>query len=260
MIHCESPATVYHPKNVPYWLISTFKAGYINSAGFLLTGEFVSHLTGFGTRVGITIGHRGYFFGFELLMIPLSFILGGVVTSLILDRHYERHEIPPYHEVQSLITVLIGTLVIMGELKLFSDELQFGTDGVYSLYEMAAVFLLCFICGLKNALITWTTYGKIRVTHLTGLSTDIGLNFIRMFNKDFPGPRANESKIVNWIRILTFLFFSAGAFISAMIFPVLGLKTFLVAFALSLTLTIISFRKNAIQSGLLLTDKHTQTS
>ena len=66
MIHCENVADVYTKGKMSLWLLSAFKAGFINSAGFLISGKFVSHVTGFGTQVGIAMGHSDYFFGAEL--------------------------------------------------------------------------------------------------------------------------------------------------------------------------------------------------
>lgn len=99
------------------------------------------------------------------------------------------------------------------------------------------IALLCLICGLKNSLVTWSTKGKVRVTHLTGLSTDIGLNLLKTFKNDEEG---KETRVINLMRIFTFLFFSIGACSSAMIFPALGYKVFLVVMEISLVMTIVS--------------------
>lgn len=240
MIHCANAEAVYNVRNIPFWLLSSFKAGFINSTGFLLTGEFVSHVTGFGTRAGIAIGHHSYFMGVELLIIPLSFIFGGVVTSLILDKRHLAGEIPSYYKVQGLITILIAAVIAIGESNLITDKVQFGTDGRYSFTEFLVIGLLVFICGLKNGLVAWTTQGKIRVTHLTGLSTDIGLNFIHMFKPRHLSPRFKEKTSVNILRIMILICFSTGAFVSAMLFPQLGLKGFFIVFAISLLMTIYS--------------------
>lgn len=243
MIHCTAPDDIYRKDKVTIWLISAFKAGFINSAGFLLTGEFVSHVTGFGSRVGITMGHEEYLFGFELLLIPFSFILGAVFTSFILDKDYKQFEYPPYFKVQGLITTLIALIIILGELEIFSDQKAFGDDGRYEFVELFILSLLCFICGLKNGLVSWTTYGKVRVTHLTGTATDIGLNLIRMFNPKHPSPRFKEPIKMNYLRIALVLTFSAGAFISAVLFPIYGLRGFFIAFLLSFAMTLHSFFK-----------------
>lgn len=240
MIHSENISEVYAKRNIPLWLISSFKAGFINSAGFLVTGKFVSHVTGFGTQVGIAVGHEDYFFGAELFIIPISFILGGVITSYFLDRKYDMGETPPYWKVQSLITFLLLIIISLGEMGMVKSGIQFDKDFKYDYVEFSIIAMLCLICGLKNGLVTWSTFGKVRVTHLTGLSTDIGLNLIRTFNKEQPSPRFKEERKVNILRMLTFAFFSTGALISALIFPKLGLKTFFIPLTISIGMSIIS--------------------
>lgn len=240
MIHIQDTAEIYKKKNVLIWLTLAFKAGFINSAGFLATGKFVSHVTGFGTTTGIAIAHSDYFFGAELLIIPISFILGGVVTSFVLDRNYEHNETPPYYVVQTLISFLILLVIFLEEGNFVSSNVRFDEDNSYNLVEFLIIALLCFISGLKNSLVTWCTYGKIRVTHLTGLSTDLGLNLIRSLNYRQPGPRFREPKRVNLVRFLTFISFSAGALISAILFPLVGFKGMFVVFAISIVITFIS--------------------
>lgn len=240
MIHLDSPDEIYSKNVVWIWLVAAFKAGFINSAGFLATGKFVSHVTGFGTQVGFAVGLEDFLFGAELLIIPGSFIFGGVVTSLILDRHYDRGQTPPYYQVQALITVFIGFVILLGEHGDLIYSFNAQSPKEHNLAEFLVISLLCFICGLKNALVTWTTKGKIRVTHLTGISTDIGLNLVRSLSFKQPSPMFHEKKIVNIIRILTLAAFSSGAIISALVFPRVGYKGFFLVMAISVVITVVS--------------------
>jgi uncharacterized membrane protein YoaK (UPF0700 family) len=246
MIHCENVADVYTKGKMSLWLLSAFKAGFINSAGFLISGKFVSHVTGFGTQVGIAMGHSDYFFGAELLIIPVSFIMGGVITSLVLDR--PTHKMPAYHYIQGLITILLAIVIFLEESGLVSNDVPFDADQRYQFIEFAIIGLLCLICGLKNSLVTWTTYGKIRVTHLTGISTDIGLHLMSMINPSYKTIRLKENKMINVHRIATLISFSLGAFISAILFPRFGYKAFYIVFGISLFMTILSiqFRKKSL--------------
>jgi uncharacterized membrane protein YoaK (UPF0700 family) len=243
LIHCENVADVYTKSKMSIWLLSAFKAGFINSAGFLITGKFVSHVTGFGTQVGIATGHADYFFGAELLIIPLSFIFGGVVTSFILEGGNSSRAVPRYHYVQGLITFLIFVVILFGDSGIISSNVPFDIDQKYDLAEFSIMGLLCLICGLKNSLVTWTTYGKIRVTHLTGISTDIGLHLISTITNRNHGTRLKEKRIINLHRIATLFSFSIGAFISAVLFPRIGYKAFYIVFAISFYMTILSFYK-----------------
>jgi len=252
MIHLQEVSEVYNKRSIVLWLISAFKAGFINSAGFLMAGKFVSHITGFGTQAGIAVGHDDYFFGTELLLIPTFFIAGGVLTSWILDRDYKKHQRPPYHLVQGLVTILIGLVICIGGFKMNDGFVRFDSDLRYDFGEFAVISLLCLICGLKNSLVTWTSYGKIRVTHLTGVATDLGLNLIRSFTGRQAAPRFREPRIVNGIRALTLVSFFAGAFLSAIVFPRLGFISFGIVFIISFGLTLYSFydglKSEAIES------------
>lgn len=236
MIHTIGQ-NLYTWKKILLWSILSFKAGMLNAAGFLFAGYFVSHVTGFGTQIGITIGHEEYAFGIELLVIPVSFILGGFVTSLILDVDYDEKKIPRYDYVQLLITTMLGVISILFLIDFYDSSVLPMKHDDNTIFLIA---LLCFVCGLKNGLSTWSTSGKIRTTHLTGLSTDIGLHLPkvvlgRSFNSRFP-----EEKIVTYTRLITLLSFSLGSFFSAMFIHKLGEMIFYVSFMISIGLLYIS--------------------
>jgi uncharacterized membrane protein YoaK (UPF0700 family) len=235
MVNCQ-PEDIYKKPYVLLWLLLSFKAGFINSGGFLATGKFVSHVTGFGTQVGLAVGHRDILFGIELLVIPTSFILGGLITALILDRKYASNEIPPYPYVQILITLLIGLVAWRGSVGDFGSYF----NKINDYHQIIMIATLCLICGLKNGLSTWATWGKIRTTHLTGLSTDLGLNLPKLLRIADPNGRFKEQPKVSVVRLLTLLSFSSGAFIAAIVFPKLGFKGFYIAFFISIFLSIIS--------------------
>lgn len=237
MIHCN-PENVFSKGHVSLWLLSSFKAGFLNSTGFLLTGEFVSHITGFGTRVGITMGHDSFLFGFELLMIPAFFIFGGFISALILETHREKY--PPYYRVQIIITILLAAIVFTGEKHWIVFSESFGKDESYTPIEYLVTAGLCFVCGMKNALVSWTTYGKLKVTHLTGMATDIGINLIRTLKLKERGLRFSEPSIVNFIRMGIMLFFSTGAFVAALLYPQLGIRSLYIILALSVLMSVIS--------------------
>ena len=241
MIHCNNVAEVYTKEKIAFWLISAFKSGFINSAGFLLSGKFVSHVTGFGTQVGIAVGHSEYFFGAELLIIPLSFIFGGVITSFILENTKKVNVNPSYHYVQGLITLLIALIILIGETNFVSTSIPFDNDERYNLTEFIIIGLLCLICGLKNSLVTWATFGKIRVTHMTGNSTDIGLHLLSFISPRHKESRLKEKKIINVYRILLLGSFSLGAMISAVLFPSLGYRSFMIVLFISIVMTFFSF-------------------
>ncbi|MDH4468092.1 MAG: YoaK family protein [Bacteriovoracaceae bacterium] len=238
MLHVEV-SDLYKKRYSMLWSVLSFKAGMINTAGFLIAGSYVSHVTGFGTQVGIALGHSDYSFGLELLVIPISFISGGVITSLILDKNYDKKKIPNYPLVQFLITFLLGIVSLFFYLEIL-DVKSIASNNENTII---AIGLLCLICGLKNGLTTWASHGKIRTTHLTGLSTDIGLHLPKMFYEKGSTLKSRypESAKVNYVRLITLMSFSLGAFLAAILIPSIGYKIFYLIFFISLALFSISF-------------------
>lgn len=245
MVHVDIK-DLYNKRYAFLWAILSFKAGLINASGFLIAGSYVSHVTGFGTQVGIALGHEEFEFGLELFVIPLAFIGGSFLTSLILDQDYSPNRVPNYPLVQSLITFLLGAIALLFSVGAFDTSSPF----VHNEKSIFLIGLLCLVCGLKNGLTTWATHGKIRTTHLTGLSTDIGLHLSKLFQAEGSNSRYPESKKVNYIRIMTLLSFSAGSCIAAVLIPMIGYKVFYLIFAVSAVLMIISIvHRKQVQSS-----------
>lgn len=235
MIHVNLD-DLYRPRFVILWMLLAFKAGYLNAAGFLATGRFVSHVTGFGTQMGISIAHENYMFGSELLIIPIAFILGSSIPAWILDSEYSKHRLPKYHYVQVLVTIGLGILLILG----YQGEFGAFTTTEDDQHDIILIGILCFILGMKNGLTTWATHGRIRTTHLTGLATDIGLHLPKLFRNNNQS-RMPEKRRVNTVRMLTFLSFTMGSLVAAFIFPRFEYQGLIFPFVLSIVLTIISF-------------------
>ena len=235
MVHLETK-DLYKKEYAMLWSLLSFKAGLLNAAGLLLAGTYVSHVTGFGTQIGLSFGHEDFKFGIELLVIPLSFIGGGLITSLVLDRNSGKGLVPNYPVVQFMITFLIGLISIGFATGLFDAKTVAGP----SEKSILLIGLLCLVCGLKNGLTTWASHGKIRTTHLTGLATDVGLHLQKTFRREGACYRYPESKNVNYVRIATLLSFSVGSCISAILIPTIGYKIFHLSFVISLGLSIFS--------------------
>lgn len=236
MVHVDV-SDLYKSRYILLWSVLSFKAGLLNSAGFLIAGSFVSHVTGFGTQIGIGLLHSHYDFSIELLVIPITFIGGAVLTSLVLEKEYSKHRIPPYPIIQLSITLLLGMISVSFWLGIFDVKTLNGEE------ENTIFFigLLCLVCGLKNGLTTWATQGKIRTTHLTGLSTDIGLHLPKLFLPEGSPSRYPEPRKVTYVRLVILLSFSIGACLSAVLIPLIDYRIFYIALAISAVLCVVSF-------------------
>ena len=218
-------------ENQVLWLSLAFHAGYLNAGGFLASHRFVSHMTGFGTSVGINLSLSEFAIASEMILAPISFICGAAFAGYLIDRSLERGKEPKV--LNGIICIIIlNAFVFFGGINGF-----FGGFGEPLLLQRD-FFLMCiltFLCGLQNGLFVTVTSGQIRTTHITGLTTDFGLNLVKIRALHVKELKKNEKR-KNRLRMKTILSFSIGSLISALIFLKLEYWGFLISTLLSLVI------------------------
>ncbi len=195
------------------WSLLAFQAGFINSIGFLACQRFVSHVTGFGTQVGMTAGEGKYLLALEMLSAPAAFVFGAWFNGWLTVARQSRGLVPRYDWVTLLMPVALAALLIAGE------QGAFGRFGEPLILARDFVFLssLSFLCGMQNACFATLTKGQIRTTHLTGISTDFGTDLALTLNGSLPKPERRLARKRNFMRASTFTGFSVGALVSALV-------------------------------------------
>lgn len=197
-----------------HWLLLAFLAGCINIGGFLSSQRFVSHLTGFATLAGKGLAEMNFGVAASMLSIPL-FFLGGAVIAAWITGHRKRRKLAPQH---SLAMVLAGFFLFCagtgGALGMFD---KFGADFDPS-HEYFLLALLCLACGLLNATITSSSGGTVRVTHLTGVTTDLGIGLVEAVSEKKDLKKLQEIRRKNWLRIGTIVSFICGGFVGGVFF------------------------------------------
>lgn len=204
---------VLRPELQVLWQALAFHAGYLNAGGFLSSHRFVSHMTGFGSQVGVSVSEGDHWIALEMLFAPISFIIGAGYAGHLVDRKIVNNREP--RVMQGLMVImLLNTIVFVGGVSGW-----FGTFGEPLLLQrdFLLLFILTFICGLQNGLFVSLTSGQIRTTHITGLATDIGLNIVKIFSTEEKDYRKVEKR-KNKLRMKTVLSFFAGSFVAASIF------------------------------------------
>lgn len=232
------PADYVKNRFISLWGLLAFQAGFINSLGFLACQRFVSHVTGFGTHVGISVGEGQFRYALELFSAPISFIFGAWFSAYLTVARKSRGETPRYDMVTLIIPIVIFVLMILGvygHFGAFGEKLTFTQD----------VFLLntlTFLCGMQNGCFATLTKGQIRTTHLTGISTDLGTDLALTFNGQLPAEERQLAIRRNIMRIITFSAFSVGALISALVDAKLEYWSFLVPLLTSITVAGVFFK------------------
>lgn len=181
----------------------------MNVAGFLAIHRFVSHVTGFSAHFAFEFQEQHFLQALYALLIPLSFLMGSCFSAFFTEKRRQERSAPAYQVVLLVIAGFFLVIAISGELGLFGT---FGEPFV-AFRDFVLLLILTFCCGAQNALISRYSQSVIRTTHLTGITTDLGIGMIRhYFQND-----QNERKM-NWIRINLIISFMIGSLLSVYIF------------------------------------------
>jgi uncharacterized membrane protein YoaK (UPF0700 family) len=198
------------------WFLLSFLAGNINAGGFLACGRFVSHVTGFATLAGISLSEGNWLETIGILTIPGYFLAGVMVSGYLTEkRRFDSSPVQRYAPVMSLVAIFLAVATLAGVMNWFG---KFGeTSNLANDYFLLA--LLCGACGLQNAAISSASGSTIRTTHLTGLTTDLGLGLIRaeVHRSGSSEERTSERK-ANLLRVGTIFSFMLGSVIGAIVF------------------------------------------
>jgi uncharacterized membrane protein YoaK (UPF0700 family) len=211
-------------KFIGLWSLLAFQAGMINTIGFLACQRYVSHVTGFGTQVGLTLGQGRYLLAMELACAPASFVAGAWLSGHLTVARLARNLHPRYDWVTALMPAGLLALWAAG------SQGEFGAFGEPLILARDLFFLSClsFFCGLQNATFATLTKGQIRTTHLTGISTDFGTDLALILNGKLPQEQHRVLKYKNIMRASTFAAFSGGAVLAALAGPQLEYAMLLV--------------------------------
>jgi hypothetical protein len=110
--------------------------------------------------------------------------------------------------------------------------------------------MLCLICGTQNGLITLVSKSVVRTTHLTGITTDLGIGLVRVLNRGrLFGAIGDEGK-ANLMRLGIILFFTLGSAVGVKVFMAYAYRGFLLPTAISGGLFFLTFYFQVIRSRL----------
>lgn len=201
-----------------------FQAGLINIGGFMACHRFVSHITGFATFFGFELTQHEPNHAFGMLIVPFFFLLGVMVSGQLVDVRLKLHKKPKYYIAFGLIfilTLIVAVVALLGGFGEFGEAPEETRD--YNL-----LMLLCLICGIQNGTITTVSKSVIRTTHLTGITTDLGLGIVRIFNQDkLSSDMTNEKKAI-LMRMGIIFFFGFGSVLGGFVFSNFGHGGFLI--------------------------------
>ena len=234
-ITLHTPDTIYAVRHLPSWFSLACAAGAVNGFAFLNCEQFVSHVTGTATRVGIEWNHIGLLV--EYTTVLLSFIVGAVASTIWIQARAYRGKSPRWATpLFAVAVILVGTAIVGYSGVLGPLRGQITSDPP----PVVLLSVLAFAMGLQNAAVASTTGLAVRTTHLTGPATDFGIHLgAAFFAKGDERTAAFKGAALRGGKILAFI---VGAGLSVPLVNRLGYLALLapaamVSFAAALSFT-----------------------
>lgn len=227
--------STYSPRNMAIWFSLAFQAGTINIGGYLACHRFVTHTTGFATLFGAEIAKGNIRTALGMFTVPLFFLTGSMIAGIFVDRRINQGLRPHYSIVMFLMAINMLFVLLLGinnNFGIFGSELLLEQD-----YYLLA--LLCLTSGLQNGTITVASSAVVRTTHLTGITTDLGIGLVRALTQSYRLPRREEIQ-ANWMRLGIILSYILGSWLAGVIFFKAEYWGFLLPFLISTGLWLMS--------------------
>jgi len=214
------------------WLLMAFQAGYVNVGAFYTSGYFVSHVTGTSSNIGIGFAKLDIMFLLNFLTVLVAFIGGATFSGYFIGVR-ERMNLKPKYVFITFVKCLLFFLVLMlAELNYFNHF-----PSLEGLTNTLIIFILSFCCGVQNSTCSQATNGFLKPTHMTGLSTTVGINIAKNLpfgkNKKYVNKKEVQENNLRLGILFSFIF---GGFIASAIFSVNGHYGFLFPFLCSFSL------------------------
>lgn len=218
----------------------------MNAGGFLACERFVTHITGFATLAGIDLARGNIRAAAGILLVPAFFLLGVIISAWLTTRRLHHGRPPNYELLMEIIALCLFFASVGGTFDLFGI---FGED-FYLRHDFVLLALLCLASGLQNAAITTSSGATIRTTHLTGITTDLGIGLVDAYDHRHDPKMRSEILKKNNLRLGTIAAFISGGAVGATLFLNYKYLGFLLPMFIACYAAVIARRLGAEQSSL----------
>lgn len=203
------------PVIIIHWLLMSLFAGSLNAIAFIGLGTFATHVTGFGTLFGVHVSEKHWGNAWAALAVPLFFLLGAIASGLCVEARVRRHKKPHYDYVMYACAFLLITASLIWKFKALEEAPSY----LHLESNFVLLSLICLVSGLINAALSYSSQTTVRVTHLTGITTDLGRGIAELISLKWRGNDISQVDLrMMKLRILTIVSFTSGSIIGAFLF------------------------------------------
>lgn len=189
----------------------SFVAGLVNVVGFFSVAKLTTNVTGHFAFFVDEAFRMNYITALHVALYVFFFFVGAFISNIMVETFSRISENYTYIFPFLLEAAILAIVALCGQVFIKSNP------------DIIA-FSLLFAMGLQNSLVTTISNSVVRTTHLTGLFTDMGIEFSQLF---FYKSREQKEKLLKSIKLrLTIIWmFFAGGIVGGSLFDNFGLKS-----------------------------------
>jgi uncharacterized membrane protein YoaK (UPF0700 family) len=180
--------------NIKLGVLTAFSAGMVNVSSWVLFFAFTSNITGHYAILAEEIA-SGKWFQVVVVLIWILLYMGGSFLSNFIIIH-GRHKYSYFSHAAPLILEFICLFAVGFYGTYYYEETLLETE------YLVATLLLAM--GLQNGLTASISNFAVKTTHLTGLTTDLGIHISLLTKRQ----HRNNPEIWNKLKLLSSIMFS----------------------------------------------------
>ena len=189
----------------------SFVAGLVNVVGFFSVQKLTTNVTGHFAFFVDEVFKLNFENAFHLALFVFFFFLGAFSANFMVETYSRIRESETY--IFQIVTeaIILGVIAFTGNYLIKEDP------------DIIAYSLL-FAMGMQNSLVTSISKSIVRTTHLTGLFTDMGIEFSQLF---FYKDQFHKRRLIKSIKLrLTIIsMFLVGGVTGGMLFEHFGIES-----------------------------------
>ncbi|RDS83582.1 DUF1275 domain-containing protein [Dyella monticola] len=190
-------------------------AGALNTAAFHAVGFFSANMTGNVSALSDHAAAGEWWVSAFYLSIVFAFVFGASVSTLLINAGRRRH-IRSIYAIGILAEAVL--MVVLGEIELLIPSLVHG---------YVLIIGLSFLMGIQNAVVTRISDARVRTTHVSGMSTDIGIELSMLLDiargREIHADAAPYRAMLR-LHVQTVVSFLAGGIAGVLMFQAIGMK------------------------------------
>lgn len=202
--------------NLRLAVLLSFVGGLVNVSGFLALSLMTTNVTGYLSLFVQEVLTLQWMSMFKVALLLLSFFLGAFFSHVILQLQKVI-----WNKIFFTIPLLLEATILIVVAYLSIDTIK--------AYPLRIAYVLLFSMGLQNSLVTFISRAVIRTTHVTGIATDLGIEFAKLL---FYFQKSEVRKVLFshiGLKLAIITAFGVGGLCSALTFDLLHLKTLYIA-------------------------------